>query len=247
MTSTLCASILWPWVLRRGTHRAAILTSAPLWRLTSATPILSRSHSSNIKELSYLKYLKQKIKPSEGPPYSHVCQVGDPVLRVRAAEVEPGAVLGEEVQRVISTLVKVMRKVECMGLSAPQIGVPMRILAMEYPERMLKDIPPTIRQARGLVPIPLRVFINPQLRICDSRQNVFLEGCESISGFAACVPRYHSVEVSGLNEKAEAVTWQVSGWPARIVQHEMDHMDGVLYTDRMDSRTFINVRWEEYQ
>lgn len=50
----------------------------------------------------------------------------------------------------------------------------------------------------------------------------------------------------GLNEKAEPVTWQASGWPARILQHEMDHLDGILYVDRMDSKTFINVNWEEY-
>lgn len=50
----------------------------------------------------------------------------------------------------------------------------------------------------------------------------------------------------GLNEKAEPVSWQASGWPARILQHEMDHLNGVLYIDRMDSKTFINVKWEEY-
>ncbi|KAG7522352.1 hypothetical protein JOB18_020339 [Solea senegalensis] len=60
------------------------------------------------------------------------------------------------------------------------------------------------------------------------------------------VPRFLSVEVSGLNEKGEAVTWQASGWPARILQHEMDHLDGVLYIDRMDSRTFINIKWQEH-
>lgn len=55
-----------------------------------------------------------------------------------------------------------------------------------------------------------------------------------------------SVFPSGLNEKAEPVTWQVSGWPARILQHELDHLDGVLYIDRMDSRTFTNVHWAEH-
>ena len=49
---------------------------------------------------------------------------------------------------------------------------------------------------------------------------------------------------AGLNEYAEPVSWQVSGWPARIIQHELDHLDGLLYVDRMDSKTFINVKWE---
>lgn len=51
---------------------------------------------------------------------------------------------------------------------------------------------------------------------------------------------------TGLNESAEAVTWQASGWAARIIQHEMDHLDGVLYLDRMDSKSFININWQLY-
>lgn len=203
----------------------------------------NRSYSTNIKVRSYLQYMKRKIKPPPSPPYPHVCQVGEPVLRAKAAAVDPGAVQGPEVQAVIHSMVKVMRKFECVGLSAPQVGVPLRILALEFPERMLEDSLPAAREARGLTTVPLRIFINPQLRVLDGRTVLFQEACESISGFSATVPRYLCVEVSGLNEKAEPVTWQVSGWPARILQHEMDHLDGVLYIGRMDSKTFINVKW----
>ncbi|KAM9503609.1 peptide deformylase, mitochondrial-like isoform 3-T5 [Salvelinus alpinus] len=83
--------------------------------------------------------------------------------------------------------------------------------------------------------------IRTMLRVLDGRTVKFQEACESISGFSATVPHYLSVEVPGLNEKAEPVTWQVSGWPARILQHEMDHFDVVWYIDRMDSKTF-NVK-----
>ncbi|XP_071199240.1 peptide deformylase, mitochondrial-like isoform X2 [Salvelinus alpinus] len=83
--------------------------------------------------------------------------------------------------------------------------------------------------------------IRTMLRVLDGRTVKFQEACESISGFSATVPHYLSVEVPGLNEKAEPVTWQVSGWPARILQHEMDHLDVVWYIDRMDSKTF-NVK-----
>lgn len=143
-------------------------------------------------------------------------------------------------------MVKVMRKLDCVGLSAPQIGVPLRILALEYPEKMLRESSLASRELRGLSAQPLRIFINPQLRVLDGRTVLFQEACESISGFSATVPRYLSVEVSGLNEKAEAVTWEASGWPARILQHEMDHLDGVLYIDRMDSKTFININWQVF-
>lgn len=209
-------------------------------------PALVRRHSTNEKARSYLQYLKRKVIAPPKPPYSHVCQVGDPVLRSKAAAVEPSAIGGAEVQQVIKTLVKVMRRLECVGLSAPQIGVPLQIIALEYPEKMLEDSLPASIKARGLVPVPLKIFINPQLRILDGEMVTFQEGCESISGFSASVPRYISVQVTGLNEKAESVSWQATGWPARILQHEMDHLGGVLYVDRMDSKTFINVNWEQY-
>ncbi|CAF98919.1 unnamed protein product, partial [Tetraodon nigroviridis] len=195
---------------------------------------------------SYFQYLKHKLIPPPVPPYKHVCQVGDPVLRSRAAPVDPGAVGGAEVQKVVHTLVKVMRELDCVGLSAPQIGVPLRILALEYPEKMLEESSPASREARGLSAQPLRIFVNPQLRVLDGRTALFQEACESISGFSATVPRYLSVEVSGLNENGEEVRWQARGWPARILQHEMDHLDGVLYIDRMDSRTFTNIHWQAF-
>ncbi|CAN9498683.1 unnamed protein product [Ophioblennius macclurei] len=202
--------------------------------------------SGDVKVRSYLQYVKRKLLPPPTPPYSHVCQVGDPVLRSRAAAVDPADVTSPEIRRVVATLVKVMRRLECVGLSAPQIGVPLRILALEYPEAMLRESSAAAREARGLSAQPLRVFINPTLRVLDGRAVRFQEACESIAGFSATVPRFLSVEVSGLNENGEEVSWRASGWPARIVQHEMDHLDGVLYVDRMDSKTFINVRWQEH-
>ncbi|XP_030646645.1 peptide deformylase, mitochondrial [Chanos chanos] len=238
---------LWPSVLRIRDCKPFLPSTTTLsqWqRPVSNVP--ARTYSTNMKVRSYLQYVKRKIKSAPTPPYSHVCQVGDPVLRSQAAVVEPETIQGPEVQKVIKTLVAVMRKLECVGLSAPQIGVPLRILALEYPKKMLEESSPASTEARGIVTVPLRIFVNPQLRILDSRTVTFQEACESISGYSASVPRYVSVEVTGLNEKGESVSWQVSGWPARILQHEMDHLNGVLYIDRMDSKTFINVNWEEY-
>ncbi|XP_061578518.1 peptide deformylase, mitochondrial [Cololabis saira] len=202
--------------------------------------------SSNVKVRSYLQYMKQKIISPPTPPYSHVCQVGDPVLRSHAAAVDPAAITGPEIQRVISTMVKVMRRLECVGLSAPQIGVPLRILALEYPQKMLEESSSAARELRGLSAEPLRVFVNPQLRVLDGQKVLFQEACESISGYCATVPRYRSVEVSGVNEKGDPVTWQARGWSARILQHEMDHLDGVLYIDRMDSKSFVNINWQAH-
>ncbi|XP_053742111.1 peptide deformylase, mitochondrial [Synchiropus splendidus] len=222
--------------------RAGLTGLAPLLPpLTSA-----RSYCSRVKVRSYFKFLKNKVMAPPGPPYGHVCQVGDPVLRAPAAPVDPALIPGPEVQRVISTMVRVMRRLECVGLSAPQVGVPLRIMALEYPQKMFEETAAAAREARGLSVQPLRIFINPQMKVLDGRTVSFQEACESISGFSASVPRYRSVEVSGLNERGEAVAWQASGWCARILQHEMDHLDGVLYVDRMNSKTFINIHWQEH-
>lgn len=155
------------------------------------------SYSSSVKVRSYLQYMKHKIIPPPSPPYKHVCQVGDPVLRSHAAAVDPTTIRGAEIQKVINTMVKVMRKLDCVGLSAPQIGVPLRILALEYPEKMLEESSPASREVRGLAAQPLRIFVNPHLRVLDGRTVLFQEACESISGYSATVPRYLSVEVSG--------------------------------------------------
>ncbi|XP_061628611.1 peptide deformylase, mitochondrial isoform X1 [Phyllopteryx taeniolatus] len=208
--------------------------------------LVANAYSTNVKARSYFQYIKQKIIAPPSPPFDHVCQVGDPVLRSRAAAVDRAAIKGPEVQKVINTLVKVMRKFECVGISAPQIGVPLRILALEYPQKMLDVSSPVSRKVHGLSVQPLRIFVNPELRVLDWQTVLFREACESICGFSATVPRYLSVEVSGLNERGEDTTWQGSGWPARILQHEMDHLDGVLYIDHMDSKTFINVNWLAY-
>ncbi|KAG6940780.1 peptide deformylase (mitochondrial) [Chelydra serpentina] len=138
-----------------------------------------------------------------------------------------------------------MRRLPCLGLSAPQLGVPLRVFVAEFPERLHLAHSPSLREARQMAPFPLKVFVNPAMRVLDSRLVSFPEGCESVAGFAACVPRYQAVQVSGLNEAGEAVSWQASGWAARILQHEMDHLQGILYIDKMESRTFVNTRWME--
>ncbi|XP_061138794.1 peptide deformylase, mitochondrial [Syngnathus typhle] len=228
-----------------GLRYAVISSHFPQILPKSRAPVLN-SYSTDIKVRPYFQYIKHKIISPPSPPYNHVCQIGDPVLRSKAVTIDPAAIKGPEVQKVINTMVKVMRKVECVGISAPQIGVPLRILALEYSQKLLDDSSPVSRKVRGLSVQPLRIFVNPQMRVLDWHIVLFQEACESICGFSATVPRYLSVEVSGLNEKGEDTTWQVSGWPARILQHEMDHLDGVLYIDHMDSKTFINVNWQTY-
>lgn len=177
--------------------RTDVSSSRTSFLSPTTCPAPARAQSMTVKTRSYLQYVKRKILVPKVPPYSHVCQVGDPVLRCTAADVDPADVQGAEVQRVISTMVTVMRRLKCVGLSAPQLGVPLRIIAVEYTEKMLQENPPAAVDARGLVAVPLKVFINPQLRVLNGQTVNFQEACESISGFSASVPRYTSVEISG--------------------------------------------------
>ncbi|XP_058531029.1 conserved oligomeric Golgi complex subunit 8 isoform X2 [Ochotona princeps] len=194
---------------------------------------------------SYWHYVRRLVKGPPSPPYSHVCQVGDPVLRTVAAPVEPAQLAGPELQRLVQQLVRVMRRRRCVGLSAPQLGVPLQVLALEFPEALFRACSPRLRELRQMESFPLRVVVNPSLRVLDSRLVTFPEGCESVAGFLACVPRFQAVQLSGLDLRGEPVTWQASGWTARIIQHEMDHLQGCLFIDKMDSTTFTNVHWME--
>ncbi|KAH0619727.1 hypothetical protein JD844_000671 [Phrynosoma platyrhinos] len=235
------ASWLKPGVVRAVTRALLVPSASPLL----LRPCGRATSSQAEKQRSYWQYLRRKVLKPPSPPFSHVCQVGDPILRSLAAPVEPSQIAGKEVQALIQTLVRVMRRERCVALSAPQVGVPLRVFVAEYPERLLQEHPPAVRQARQMAPFPLRVFVNPTMRVLNSQVVSHPEGCRSVSGFSACVPRYLAVQVAGLNEAGEETAWQASGWAARIVQHEMDHLQGVLYVDKMESRTFVNVRWAE--
>jgi peptide deformylase len=88
--------------------------------------------------------------------------------------------------------------------------------------------------------LPLHVLINPELRILGTERATFPEGCLSIPGYAAFVERSLAVEARWLDRAGAAHDWSpFTGWPARILQHEVDHLDGILYTDRMIARTFM--------
>jgi peptide deformylase len=85
------------------------------------------------------------------------------------------------------------------------------------------------------------VLVNPRLTITDATPADFYEGCLSLAGFAARVPRALAVHVDALDHRGEPVAIDATGWYARILQHEHDHLMGTLYIDRMDSRTFRTV------
>jgi peptide deformylase len=167
-----------------------------------------------------------------------IVQTGDPVLRSPAQDVPVEKIATPEFQALIKRMVETMRAAPGVGLAAPQIGVPWRVLVLEDREELMAALNPKEREERERTPVPVRVFINPTLTPIGDETVTFFEGCLSVAGFAGLVERFHEVEVTGLDEKGQMQTWRVKGWPARILQHEVDHLAGTLYIDRMVTRSF---------
>ncbi|KAL6446214.1 hypothetical protein ACFW04_001082 [Cataglyphis niger] len=194
--------------------------------------------------------LKETVKHLLGTdsnrlPYEHVCQVGDPVLRGHAMKIEPEVIKLADFQKVITHLINIMRSYEACGMSGPQIGLPWQIFAIEYTEKHVKAIHEVVKKVHEVEIIPMTLFINPELKVIDHTPIILHEGCESIRGYSAAVPRAYEVEITALNASAEQFTWKGRGWSARIAQHEYDHLQGKLYIDKMDINTFQCTAWEK--
>jgi peptide deformylase len=167
-----------------------------------------------------------------------IVQTGHPILRERAVEVTVQQIKTPEFQALVDRMIAVMRQAPGVGLAAPQIGLPARVIVLEDTEPGAALLTPQERQEREREPFPLRVFVNPVLHPQGAESRLFFEGCLSIAGYAALVERHRQVEASGLDRYGQPQTWLTQGWPARILQHEVDHLDGVLYVDRMLTRSF---------
>jgi peptide deformylase len=90
--------------------------------------------------------------------------------------------------------------------------------------------------------VGFHVLINPELEIDDSSDVEFFEGCLSVAGYTAEVPRFRRVRVRYLDQQGNKQVVSAEGWYARILQHEIDHLNGALYIDRMNSRTFMSLK-----
>ncbi|EDO35895.1 predicted protein, partial [Nematostella vectensis] len=178
-------------------------------------------------------------------------QVGDPVLREPAEAVDVTFVHSPDFKAMVDRLVKVMRSHDGAGIAAPQIGVGLQVIAMEYTGKHMKKLKDNgfsdkDLKRMGIAIVPLKVFINPKLRVINPKMLAFRESCLSVEGHSAVVPRMSEVEVTALDQNATPITWRAAGWPARILQHEVDHLKGNLYVDSMLYKTFMNNNWQKY-
>jgi peptide deformylase len=167
-----------------------------------------------------------------------IVQVGDAVLRRRARPLSPEEIASPAIAELIVNMRETMHAAPGVGLAAPQVGVPLQLAVIEDRAEYIEKLAPEQIAERGRGPVLFHVLINPTCTILESEPREFFEGCLSLAGFTAIVPRANRVRVECFNEKAEPITIFAEGWYARILQHEIDHLDGVVYIDRMRSRSF---------
>lgn len=166
-----------------------------------------------------------------------IVQVGDPVLRQRAREVTREELATPAFQELIARMRDTMRDAPGVGLAAPQIGEALQIAVIEDPPRLHAGMTPEQLAERERAAVPFQVIVNPRLTPEGDEVVHAYEGCLSFSGFMMIVPRWRSVRVEALDEHGAPVVKIASGWYARILQHEIDHLRGVVCCDRMESRS----------
>ena len=168
-----------------------------------------------------------------------IVQAGDPILRQVARPLTADEVRGTEIQRLIELMRETMRDAPGVGLAAPQVGESIRLIVIEDRAEYVTSVPPERLAERERTPVPFYVLVNPTLTLLDQGTALFFEGCLSLTGFVALTPRARAVRVEGLDERGEPVAIVAQGWHARILQHEIDHLEGCLYVDRMLPRSFM--------
>nr|KYP59609.1 hypothetical protein KK1_015045 [Cajanus cajan] len=144
----------------------------------------------------------------------------------------------EKVQKMIDDMIRVMRRALGVGLAAPHIGIPLRIIVLEDKKQYMTYKQEEELKAQDRRPFDLLVILNPKLKYNTNRTALFFEGCLSVAGYCVVVERYLDVEVAGFDRYGEPLKINATCWQARILQHACDHLDGTLYVDKMVPRTF---------
>jgi peptide deformylase len=170
-----------------------------------------------------------------------IAQAGEPVLRQKARELSVEEITSAETQALIAHMRETMRDAPGVGLAAPQVGIPLQIAVIEDPEELLAAMPAEQLAERERRAVSFHVIVNPRIAPSGEKTVDFFEGCLSLAGFSAVVPRARKVRVECLDEQGRPQVIEASGWYARILQHEIDHLHGTLYIDRMRSRTFMSL------
>ena len=144
----------------------------------------------------------------------------NPVLRRKAHKVTD---FGKDFKTLVENMIETMRDAPGVGLAAPQVAVPLRLIVVEYGDDEDEE-----------APRKLFVVANPEIIEKSEEKVVGIEGCLSVPDLIGEVERHESVTVKGLNRHGLPFKIKASGWLARIFQHEIDHVEGIVYTDLTD-------------
>jgi peptide deformylase len=181
-----------------------------------------------------------------------IVEAGDPVLRMTTAPVD-GQLEDHELAAFADAMRTTMRAAPGVGLAAPQVGVPLRLFVAEDPvpaDADSADADSAARARRDMrrrVPFGPRTVLNARYEATTDRTASFYEGCLSIPGYQAVVDRPLTIRLRGADLTGASVDEELTGWPARIVAHETDHLDGILYLDSAQMRSLATddavARW----
>jgi len=156
----------------------------------------------------------------------------DPVLRRKAHKITN---FEKDMQQLIDDMIETMREAPGVGLAAPQVGISQRLIVVEYGDEDDDEAPKK-----------LYVVINPEIVKLSEETVEGVEACLSVPGLAGTVKRHESVVVKGLNRHGRPIRIKAGGWLARIFQHEIDHVDGVVFTDRAERVWELQEESEAY-
>jgi len=151
-------------------------------------------------------------------PVLEIVTVPNKVLKTKA---KPVSDFGPELQQLIDDMVETMREAPGVGLAGPQVNQLLRVIVVEFGDEEDEEVPPT-----------LYTLVNPEISKLSKETVTGTEGCLSIPELVGDVERAESVTVKAQNRHGQVVKIKASGWLARIFQHEVDHLNGVLFTDR---------------
>ena len=178
-----------------------------------------------------------------------IVQAGDPVLRNPALPYE-GELTAAALAALVEGMKVTMHEAPGVGLAAPQVGLPVRLAVVEDRAQERPGVPASTLETRGIAPLPFRVLVNPRYTPLGDERAAFFEGCLSVHGWQAVVSRPLRVRLETQDETGASLDEELAGWPARIVQHETDHLAGTLYLDRAELRSLsahaaVAARWAQ--
>lgn len=153
-----------------------------------------------------------------------VARIGNPVVRARAKNVDPAVIKTRDFQRFLDDMVETMHEYDGVGVAAPQVHVSLRVAVLEVSKGDGRG---------GRKGVPLTVLINPLVTPLSPKAQLDIEGCLSVPDLRGVVPRFEKVRLEALGRDGKPYMVIATGFHARVIQHECDHLDGNVYLDRM--------------